>query len=332
MRCAIARLTGLCACALAACGSSDLGPESPGSAGGAGAAASGAAGAAGAASVGSAGAGVGGGLAIAGAGGTVAAAGASAGASGGAPEGGSAGARSNGGASGSGGSAGGNAQATNGSIVPLYAYPSDASWKAIIAAKKAHESVRVIAIVNPDSGPGSTVDAAFTTGIANLVAASIVPIGYVSTKYTKRGQPAVKADVDKYRAAYPALQGIFFDEQSNQAGDAPFYSDVSSYAKAKGFELTVGNPGTSVPDSYLGTVDVMLIYESAGVPSLASLAKFSTQRGHFAIIPYAAQFDATYVKAARNAVGYVYITDDDLPNPWDTLPSSFADLLGALSP
>ena len=256
--------------------------------------------------------------------------------SGSAGTGGSAGASANtggtaGGSSGAAGS-GGTAARINGSIVPLYSYPSDDSWQAIITAKQAHPSVRVIAIVNPDSGPGAQVDAQFTSGIAALVKAEIVAIGYVSTAYTKRGQPAVKADVDQWRAAYPAVQGIFFDEQSNQAGDEQFYRDVSSYAKGKGFALTVGNPGTGVPDSYLGSVDIMLSYESAGAPPLATLSKYATHRSEFAIIPYAAKFDASYAKAALDSVAYVYLTGDDLPNPWDTLPSFFGDLLEALEP
>ena len=236
------------------------------------------------------------------------------------------------GAGGSAGSAGGGAQRLSGSIVPLYTYPSDPSWTAIISAAKAHPSVHVIAIINPNSGPGAGTDAEFTKGAGNLVKAGIVPIGYVSTDYGKRGEPAVKADIDKWRSAYPSVSGIFFDEESNSAGEEPFYRNVSSYAKSKGFTLTVGNPGTGVPDSYLDTVDIMLCYESAGVPSLASLKKYAPHREHFAIIPYATKFDAAYAKSALDSVAYVYLQNDDLPNPWDTLPASFGDLLTALAP
>lgn len=234
------------------------------------------------------------------------------------------------GGAGVGGQAG--AASSNGSIVPLYTYPTHASWAAICAAKQAHPSVVVIAIVNPNSGPGSAVESEFTKGIASLVAAGVVPIGYVSTDYTKRGLATVKADVDHWHAWYPKVQGIFFDEQSNQAGDEQFYRDASAYTKAQGMTLTVGNPGTGVAASYLDTVDVMTIYESAGVPSLASLNKYAAARGHYAIIPYAATFDAAFVKSARASVGYVYLTNDDLPNPWDSLPTTFDALLAALEP
>ncbi|HEX7451900.1 MAG TPA: spherulation-specific family 4 protein, partial [Polyangiaceae bacterium] len=163
-------------------------------------------------------------------------------------------------------------------------------------------------------------------------AASIVPIGYVSTSYTARGEPTVKGDVDRWRSQYPAVQGIFFDEQSSKAGDEQFYRDVSQYAKAQGFVLTVGNPGSDVPSSFLDTVDVMLAYESSGTPPLASLTKYAAERTHYGIIPYGAALDTAYAKSASSSVAYVFITDDTLPNPWDTLPGSFESLLNALEP
>jgi hypothetical protein len=216
--------------------------------------------------------------------------------------------------------------------VPLYSYPTEASWSALVKAKLAHAAVNVVAIVNPDSGPGNGVDKEFTAGIAKLVAAGVIPIGYVSTNYTKRGQTTVNADTDTWHASYPAVQGIFFDEQSVTPGDEAFYAAASAHARSLGLTLTVGNPGTDVPNVFLGALDVMLSYESAGTPTLASLERYAAHRQQFGIIPYAASFDATYVKAATKSVRYVYITNDDLPNPWDTLPSYFDSLLGALAP
>src|SRR5262249_12949012 len=152
------------------------------------------------------------------------------------------------------GAAGEPAQTTNGCIVPLYSYPDMSAWDALVKAKQAHENLEVVAIVNPDNGPGVGVDKTFTSGIARLAAAGIVPIGYVSTDYTKRGQATVNTDSDTWRSSYPAVQGIFFDEQSSTPGDEAFYAAVSAHAKSDGFTLTVGNPGTSVPMSFLGSV------------------------------------------------------------------------------
>jgi len=109
-------------------------------------------------------------------------------------------------------------------IVPLYTSPGDASWNTVIAAKMAHPKVGVVAIVNPNNGPGSAVDASYASGIARLNAAGIKVIGYVSTDYTRRSAATVKADIDRWRAFYPGqLGGIFFDEQSNQPGDVAHY-------------------------------------------------------------------------------------------------------------
>jgi hypothetical protein len=40
--------------------------------------------------------------------------------------------------------------------------------------------------------------------------------------------------------------------------------------------------------------------------------------------------DTTFVKQARQYVEYVYVTNDNLPNPWDSLTSYFSQLLTAL--
>jgi len=237
----------------------------------------------------------------------------------------------NGGALASGGASGGTGPAV-GTIVPLYTDPGDPSWTAIVAAKKAHPAVAVVAIVNPDSGPGAEVDSSYASGITRLISAGITAIGYVSTSYTARGEPAVKTDIDRWHTFYPNLQGVFFDEQSDKPGDDTFYRDVSSYAKALGLALTVGNPGTNVPASYSGAVDVMLIYESKGLPKLDTIAGHAPARAQYGIIPYGTALDPAFVAAALAQVQYIYATSDDLPNPWDTLTPYFGDLLTALRP
>jgi hypothetical protein len=219
-----------------------------------------------------------------------------------------------------------------GTIVPLYTDPSDTSWAAIVEAKKAHPRVRVVAIANPNSGPGAARDAAYTTGIAKLEAAGIEVIGYVATGYAAHSVASMEAEIDTWRSFYPSIGGIFFDEQSDKTSDLDYYRTLSQYAKTHGAPYTVGNPGTDTAESYIGALDTMLIYESKGLPSVSTLggwhAKYAPS--NFGVIPYGASFDAGFVKAAREDVGFVYIQNDDLPNPWDTLPPFFGDLLAAL--
>jgi len=134
-------------------------------------------------------------------------------------------------------------------IVPLYTDPSDASWSAVIAAKMAHPKVGVVAIVNPNNGPGSAASSGYTSGIARLTAAGIKVIGYVATGYASRTAAVVEADIDRWKTFYPGqLGGIFFDEQSNLAKDVAHYSALSQYAKSQGLSFTVGNPGTDTAD------------------------------------------------------------------------------------
>jgi hypothetical protein len=226
----------------------------------------------------------------------------------------------------------GGAAAVTGSIVPLYTDPGDSSWSAMVAAKNAHPSVPVVAILNPANGPGSAASSAYTSGITALTSAGIRVIGYVYTSYGARAAATVRTDIDRWHSWYPAMSGIFFDEESNTAGTEAYYGDLSSYVKSLGMTLTVGNPGTETSVSYVNVMDVTFIYESAGLPSSALLASWQATypRANVGVIPYASSLSTSFVQQARNAVGYIYVTDDDLPNPWDTLPSFFSSLLAAL--
>jgi Spherulation-specific family 4 len=245
------------------------------------------------------------------------------------------GAGATGGHGGSGGQAGGGGGGGSaaGTIVPLYTDPSDASWSALATAATMHPTVQVIAIANPDSGPGAQKQAGYTNGIAKLKAAHVLVIGYVATGYAMKPAAQVRADIDTWASFYPGVGGIFFDEMSSTAGDEAFYSALKAYAGAHGFPVTVGNPGTDTLASFVGTVDTLLIYESDGVPPVASLGGWHDQfpRSNFGVIPYAVpSLDTAFVMAARQHVGFVYLTDDDLPNPWDSLASYFDPLLAAL--
>ena len=232
-------------------------------------------------------------------------------------------------------SSGGNsstASSTGATIVPLYSYPTEAPWPAIVTAKLAHPSVPVIAIVNVNDGPGTALDGEFTSGIRTLTNAGIVVIGYVYTSYSARAAATVKADIDAWHRFYPGVTGIFFDEESNTSGTETYYRDLATYAKGNGMTLTVANPGTDTSSAYINAMDVTFIYETNGLPTSSLLTGWHSRysRAKVGVIPYAVNFDLAWVQQARSAVGYIYVTNDDLPNPWDTLPSYFSSLLAAL--
>src|SRR5581483_10347642 len=131
------------------------------------------------------------------------------------------------------GFAAGTNTAAAGIMVPLYTYPGG-TWDRVANTKIAHPGLPIVAIVNPASGPGSSKDSNYATGIANLKSAGVVVIGYVSTAYTGRSLTAVEGDIDRWHSWYPNLDGIFFDEQTNWAGKESYYKQASDYANSKG--------------------------------------------------------------------------------------------------
>ncbi len=224
------------------------------------------------------------------------------------------------------------AETKTGVIVPLYSYVGG-TWDELIEAKNLYPSVPIVAIINPSNGPGYARDANYDGGIQKLRTAGITVLGYVSTNYGSRSTASIKSDIDQYKNWY-SIDGIFFDEMTNWVGMENHYSNLDDYAELKGYTFTVGNPGTDVPSSYIGTVDNIVIYENFGLPSISFLGGWHSNydKKNFAILPFGiGSIDETFVKNAKESIGLIYITHDSLPNPWDSLSSSFLNLLSVLN-
>lgn len=218
-----------------------------------------------------------------------------------------------------------------GVIIPLYSYPGP-EWDVVVQAKLAHPLVPIVAVINPSNGPGETQDQNYVSGVDKLRSAGITVLGYVHTSYAARSVSLVLADVNSYKAWY-AVNGIFFDEMSNVAGNESYYASLSSHAKSIGLTFTVGNPGASVPASFVGTVDCIVVYESQGLPSSSSLAAWTMgmTKGNFAIMAYGVdQLNIPSTRGLSGNAAYVYVTDSSLPNPYGTLPGYFAGLIAVL--
>jgi hypothetical protein len=230
-----------------------------------------------------------------------------------------------------GGFAAAESTATAGIMVPLYSYPGG-TWDRVVETKNAHPGVPIAAIVNPASGPGSSKDSNYASGISSLKSAGVIVLGYVSTSYTSRSLDAVKGDIDRWHSWYPDLDGIFFDEQTNWAGKESYYKQASDYADSKGLTFTVGNPGANSLPSYLDTVDVVLVYESPGLPNLDNYKSWSSySNDKLGMIPFSvSSLPTSWVENAAGTIGWIYVTDDSLPNPWDSLPSYFDNLASLL--
>jgi Spherulation-specific family 4/Bacterial Ig-like domain len=224
------------------------------------------------------------------------------------------------------------ATSRTGLYVPLFTYPTSSTWSTLISTKKSHPNLPILATINPSSGVGSSKDTNFVNGINQLKSVGITVIGYVYTDYGQRSSTVIKDEINKYKSWY-GVNGIFFDEMSTTSGKETYYSSLNSYVKSSGMTFTMANPGTDTRSSYIGTVDNMIIYENQGLPSIDFLKGWhlNYNKKNFSIIPYGVStLNTQFVNDAKNYVGYIYITNDVLPNPWNSLPSYFSNLAGAL--
>ena len=228
-------------------------------------------------------------------------------------------------------------------LVPAYFYPNATGtnyWNDLATA--AHVAP-LVAILNPNSGPGASADPQYVAALAQLHAAGGKVIGYVSTNYGNRSAALVQADVDQYASLY-AVDGIFVDEMSNLAADVAYYASLYSYIKGKSAAWSVvGNPGTNTLEDYLKPAtrgaDALVIFEDdagnyAGFTPAAWTAGYSAD--HFAAIIHT-QASATGMLVNLSSlgaqhVGRVFVTDDVLSNPYDTLPAYWSNEVLEVAP
>lgn len=134
-------------------------------------------------------------------------------------------------------------------LIPLYVYPnwwvSGNPWYQVCDTMNAAGGAST-AIMNPNSGPGTSRNSDYDYVINRCHAASNHVIGYVDTGYGKVALNTVKANIDKYYSWYN-IDGIFLDEMSNNSGTSSYYHKIYQYIKAKDATHTrvdvVGNPG-----------------------------------------------------------------------------------------
>lgn len=213
-------------------------------------------------------------------------------------------------------------------LVPAYFYPSSdpslSYWDEITVAAG---RVGITAIMNPASGPGGSANSDYMAAVNAFRGEGGRVVGYVHTSYGARASADVLAEIANYASFYN-IDGIFLDEMSNQAGDLAYYQSLYTSIKSSNPAYRVfGNPGTHTPESYLSAADVLVTFENqsgydAYTPD-AWTAGYTAD--HFAHLLYnvnsEADMLASVALASSRNIGYLYVTNDSLSNPWDTLPS-----------
>jgi trimeric autotransporter adhesin len=227
-------------------------------------------------------------------------------------------------------------------IVPAYFYPDGNTFWDDLTSLAASQGNAVTAIVNPNNGPGASVNADYTIAINNLVTAGGSAVGYVFTSYGVRAIADVKADIAAYISQYPQVTGFFFDEMANLPEQVAYYQELYNFVKTLGTQYTViGNPGVNTLESYVSTADILVTFEGTGaaylnyVP-LAWQANYAAKQFSHLVygVTNSADIAAIQLQATATGGGNLYITDDvyvpgdpAAPNPWDALSSYYLDNL-----
>src|SRR5881396_556572 len=118
------------------------------------------------------------------------------------------------------------ATSPTGLVIPLYTYPTDGTWQAILNAKIAHPTVPIIAVINPSDGPGNALDPSYVLGIKAFQAAGIVVLGYVATGYASNPLSSLENQIQLYKNWY-GVNGIMFDEMRDTVGQESYYSNLN---------------------------------------------------------------------------------------------------------
>jgi len=214
-----------------------------------------------------------------------------------------------------------------GILVPAY-FASGPLWDGLDFAAS---HVPLVAIMNPNSGPGTIQDPGYVTAVAKLHAAGGRVIGYVFTSYGTRNIDTVELEINRYCSFY-SVDGLFLDEMTNDTNTnhLDYYKALYQYIQTKGTNLLVaGNPGIKTQEAYLTTptADVLVTFEA--YKDYAAYVADDWVTNHlarwFCHLPYNVPDAATMTNdinlaAARN-VGWIYVTDDNGANPWQTLPA-----------
>jgi hypothetical protein len=216
-------------------------------------------------------------------------------------------------------------------LVPAYFYPAGKGlqqWETLIATGL---KTRIVAIVNPASGPGERIDDNYVSVLNRARKAGITLIGYVSTRYAARPREEAERDVERWVRLYPNVQGFFFDEQASGTDKLDYYAAL--HAKARSTipgALVVSNPGTACAEGYFSrpAADVVCVFENYQGFNTLTPPDWTRRYppGRFAALPYGEETTATmksYVgKAVGLGFGYLYVTDNaSRANPWDRLPA-----------
>jgi len=199
-------------------------------------------------------------------------------------------------------------------------YPGTA-WDELIDAA---DEVEIIAIINPNSGPLSSVDSNYATYMTKFETAGIKMIGYVHTSFGTRAIADVQTDIDTWASTYPLITGIFLDEAASDSSEISYYTQVYQYVMSKtGYDQSIMNPGVEPDPGYLSISTSIVIFENFGsdLPTTTFSSTITCAPNESEKVGYKYKFSAiahttavadmeSYLSIMSNdGIGLVYVTD-----------------------
>ncbi len=236
-----------------------------------------------------------------------------------------------------------------GIAIPSYFDP-DHQWTSM---EQAYPTVGLV-IINPDSGPGSSKDTNYANQVQRSRMAGLLVLGYVPTWYadlseyptdTDQPTPTTKlellkiaiSDINKYYTFYPELDGIFLDQVPDICVEITIqYDYIDLYYKIlydevkKKKGIVVLNPGTQTEECYMAISDIIINFEGSyfdytnNYPQAPSwVSQYHPSRFWHLVYdtPFISDMTNAIILSKERHAGWVYVTPDQLPNQWDTIPT-----------
>jgi hypothetical protein len=219
-------------------------------------------------------------------------------------------------------------------LIPAYFYPAGLEWQEMCDALDT-SGVTAVIIMDPADGPGNAVDLNYHSALDYCHSKRQTVIGYVYTEYRKRSLSEVKADIDRFFRLYPAIDGIFIDQISNDTAPAVkgYYRKLYDHVKAKApTALVVGNPGAAATTPWQVenpiVADVLVVFEGPAAeyrkwrPPDWVPSRPSETFGHLVYKSRnRAMTEAICAASLEKHAGWIYVTRGVMDNPWDIPPA-----------
>ncbi|HKX72458.1 MAG TPA: spherulation-specific family 4 protein [Candidatus Saccharimonadales bacterium] len=231
------------------------------------------------------------------------------------------------------------ATSTQSIAFPMYEYPGvNTLWQDVNGAG----SQVPFLIVNPGSGPGTSVDPTYTSYINGNTTAGQRSIGYVHTNYHARPIADVLEDIDTFSSFYPGISGNFLDLiKSGTPDDTCYVATLHNYIKSRHPNyLVVMNPGVNVPATFEPYSDIFMNAENfysayaswtPNTDGFENNSSYANRFWHAIHTVSSGQMAAALALTRTNNAGWVLLTNATMPNPYNVTPSYWSTFLSSVA-